>query len=75
MAKVKYECEKCNMIYGKEDAAIECEKRHYSVIGTEAVYQKHNKKEYPHTIVVILKDDYDRQMKVTYYREQKREGY
>lgn len=73
MAKqeILYICEVCGAKYQKQDIAEECEKEHYKAIKiTSVIYDKYeNKKEFPLTINVKLKNGNGKERIITYSRK------
>lgn len=73
MAKqeILYICEICGAKYQKQEIAEQCEKQHYKAIEiTSFYYDKHEqKKEFPLTINIKLKNDNGKERIITYSRK------
>lgn len=73
MAKkeVFYICETCGQRFQLESEANRCEKYHYKLVGLkDATYSlSDNKKEYPTTINVLLKNGAGTERVITYTRK------
>lgn len=73
MAKkeILYICEICGAKYQKEDMAEQCEKHHYKAVEiVSVIYDKNEqKKEFPLTINIKLKDGSGKERTITYSRK------